>query len=250
MRLNLPFRGQRKIPALFLHIQKTAGTSLLEVARRHYENSLTSHGDCWGHAPDEFKDIGFVSGHIGYDYAKHLMPGRFTFTFLRDPMERILSMYYFCRKRNPDEFMIYRHANELDLEAFLEAGLTDPWVKKNIWNNQVWQLAHGYAHLDKRTISDFHEEELLGLAIEHMGKFNYIGFTETVDRDGPAIFTALGFSPIGEVPKTNSTADRPVVSTLTPKVRDLLEELTFLDRQLYAYAWNMTITARGKPCAQ
>lgn len=228
---------QKPRPSLFIHIQKTAGTSLLEVARQYYADSMTSHGDCWGRSPDEFKDVLFVSGHFGYDFAKRLMDDRFTFTFLRDPMERILSMYFFCKNRNPDEFMIYRRAHELDLEGFLQAGLTDPWVKKNIWNNQVWQLAHGYAHLDNRTINAFSEGELLALAQEHLGKLDYVGFTETIDTDGPEIFSALGISNVCAIPRVNITSTLCKTATISPGASGLLEELTVLDRQLYDYAW-------------
>lgn len=246
MRLARPPNSQRKVPALFLHIQKTAGTSLIDVVRHHYGDNLTSHGDCWGYMPEKFKNVGFVSGHFGYDYAKHLMPGRFTFTFLRDPVERVLSMYYFCKNRNPEEFMIYRRANEHDLRGFLEAGLTDPWVKKNIWNNQVWQLAHGYAHLDDRTINAFCEEELLSLAIEHLGEFTYVGFTETVDKDSLVILPALGLPQMSAIPKLNRAAVKPGVSDLSPRVRTLLEELTFLDRRFYDYAREKHMSPRGK----
>jgi len=58
-------------------------------------------------------------------------------------------MYYFCKNRDPSEYVIYHKANTLSLEQFFEEGHRDPWIKKNIWNNQVWQLAHGYAHLDR-----------------------------------------------------------------------------------------------------
>lgn len=236
--MSLPALNNRKpAPSLFLHIQKTAGTSFIEVARRHYGNSLTSHGDCWGHLPEEFKDVLFVSGHFGYDFASRLMADRFSFTFLRNPMERVLSMYYFCRNRNPNEFMIYKRANELDLEGFLRAGTSDPWVKKNIWNNQVWQLAHGYAHLDSRTLSAFGQEELLTLAKEHLEELNYVGFTETIDTDGPAVFSALGIPNVPVIPKMNITSLKGNLSALSPGEKALLDELTGLDRQLYDYAW-------------
>ena|ERR1035437_2729939 len=87
----------------------------------------------------------------------------------------------------------YQRSNALDLNAFLNAAVADPWIKKNIWNNQVWQLAHGYAHLDNRTVSDFDEEELLDLAIEHLGDITYVGFTETFDADCRFIFSKHRF---------------------------------------------------------
>lgn len=226
------------VPALFLHIQKTAGTSIVHLARQFYGESITSHGECWGKTPAQLSHVKFVSGHIGFDFARPLMEGRFAFTFLRDPAERILSMYYFCKARYPDEFEIYRRARDLDLRGFLAAGLTDHCVRKNIWNNQVWQLAHGYAHLDERSIEDFSESELLHLAKEHLTRFSHVGFTETVDKDAAAILKALGLPQARQLPRMNSSPDRPGVKGLPPEIKAMLDELTVLDRALYEFAWN------------
>lgn len=224
------------VSALFLHLQKTAGTSIIHLAREHYGDSIVSHGDCWGKSPDQLHQIRFISGHIGYDFARSLMQGRYTFTFLRDPAERILSMYYFCRTRDPEEFAIYKKAQELTFSEFLEAGLHDPLVRKNIWNNQVWQLAHGYAHLDSRSIDDFGENDLLRLAKVHLAEFSHVGFTETFAADVVPILEALGFPRAKNMPKLNETPGRPEVSAQPPAVRDLLHRLTELDRELYLYA--------------
>lgn len=231
---NKPLPGS--VPALFLHIQKTAGTSLLHRARQFYEESIVTHGGCWGKSADQLRHIRFISGHIGYNFAQPLMQGRYTFTFLRDPVERILSMYYFCRSRDPKEFDIYDMAHKLDLREFLEAGQCDPCVRKNIWNNQVWQLAHGYAHLDERSISDFGEDELLRLAKEHLGKFSHVGFTETFIADSRRISRSLGLPLTKEMPTLNSTPGRTNAAQQPPDVRCLLERLTELDREFYEYA--------------
>ncbi|ATX81419.1 Sulfotransferase family protein [Mariprofundus ferrinatatus] len=222
------------VPALFLHIQKTAGTSIVQIASQYYGSSMTSHGDCWGHPPSDFEGTRFVSGHFGYDYARHLMPSRYSFTFLRDPMERVLSMYYFCREQNSSQFEIYRVARELDLEGFLRAGFKDPLVKKNIWNSQVWQLAHGYAHLDNRTISDFDGNELLTMALEHIDAFSFVGLTETFEEDKLVILNALNLPDESVV--ANRTSHRPFADEIDVNLRELIEELTELDSQLYQVA--------------
>lgn len=234
-----PFKKKKtagQVKALFLHIQKTAGTSIIHLARQYYGSNLTSHGDCWKGRPQDFQDVGFVSGHIGYQFAKPLMQNRFSFTFLRDPVERILSMYYFCRSRNPDEFDIYRRANELDLPDFLEAADWDPCIRKNIWNNQVWQLAHGYAHQDERTITDFSEAEMIGLAKQHLLKFSHVGLMESFDSDSNIVLTALGIPTSHQMPRLNNLPGRPNTAAMSQSVLALLDGLTVLDRQLYAFA--------------
>jgi hypothetical protein len=225
-----------RVPALFLHIQKTAGTSLVDHVRKYYGTDVTSHGEYWGKTPQQLRDISFISGHMGYDFAQHLMSGRYTFTFLRDPAERILSLYYFCKSRNPSEFEIYRKANELSLEDFLVAGKTDPCVRMHIWNNQVWQLAHGYSLLDSKTIDDFSSTELLQLAVQHLEEFSHVGFTETFDTDLVSILTAL-FIPLYEnCPKANVTCRRPHLGDLPQNIKRSLDALTELDRSLYEHA--------------
>jgi hypothetical protein len=236
-------------PALFLHIQKTAGTSIVNLARPRYAPSVTSHGDCWHRPPELFRDVGFVSGHFGYDFARHLMPGRFNFTFLREPRERILSMYYFCRQRDPARFKIYARARTMELIEFLEAGFTDEWVRKNIWNNQAWQLCHGFSHLDDRSLGDFQPGEILDLARQHLDQFNYVGFMETLAADQKAIFDQLGMVPTRAMRRENSGASRPGLADVPERARELLDELTALDRQLYTHAWQRHGVTREKPDA-
>jgi hypothetical protein len=73
-------------PVVFLHLQKTAGTSIINVARQFYGNkNVISHGDFFldqngspitgdKFAQPEFMErrfgnIPFISGHFGYDFA-------------------------------------------------------------------------------------------------------------------------------------------------------------------------------------
>jgi hypothetical protein len=124
----------------------------------------------------------------------------------------------------------------LSLEQFLEEGHRDPWIKKNIWNNQVWQLAHGYAHMDNRTIDSFSQDELLDLAFQHMDKFHFIGITEKFENDGAYVLKTLGFPQEFSIPRVNVTANRPSLDQQPAKILHLLESLTELDWKLYNYA--------------
>lgn len=239
--------------ALFLHIQKTAGTSIVDLARVAYGNDqVVSHGDylngcqdraldkivdARGQQPRDFQDVAFVSGHFGFDFARALLPGRFSFTFLRNPIERVLSYYYFSRSRDPKEYEIYALAQELTLDEFLALGLEKPALKACIWNNQAWQLAHGYGNSDKRNILMFSEEEILSLAVCHLDRFSYIGFTETFETDRNVILRALGISPPEQNLISNATPGRPMSVEHPASTIELLRELTRIDRRLYEIAW-------------
>ena len=237
-----------------MHIQKTAGTSIVHWIRESYTNkNVISHGDHldgWRDFPlidkffdpeitqNQFGHIPFISGHFGYDFAKLFLNKRFSFTFLRNPIERIISLYYFCLTRDPQEYEIYRLTQTVTLDQFLMLGLVDPSVKACIWNNQAWQLAHGYGNSSGKNISSFSPDEILELAIQHLDEFSYIGFAETFEEDRDHVLKALGIVPPLEKIVSNANPGRPTAKDLPPSTLKLLDELTQLDQILYKEAWS------------
>ena len=123
-----------KKPAVFLHTQKTAGTTIVTLVASFLGGEyVTSHGDFMDDDGFDPATKPFISGHFGYDYAEELINTRYSFTFLRDPADRILSFYYFCRQSNPDEFPVYKLAHELSLNEFLEEGLSGSLISNYIF---------------------------------------------------------------------------------------------------------------------
>lgn len=181
-----------------------------------------------------FGHLPFISGHFGYDFAKHFMANRYSFTFLRDPAERILSFYYFCQTRDPNQFKIYDLAQRFPLDEFLTLGFSDPEVKGHIWNHQVCQLAIGRGS----PASDLYLEDkaLLELAIQHLDEFSYVGFTETFEEDCDNILMDIRITLPGGNLKSNVTEGRPYFNDLPESSKKLLLDLTELDRQLYEQA--------------
>lgn len=236
-RAKRPVRVDEIEPAVFLHIQKTAGTSLVHLAARHYgvENIIT-HGDYSGRRSESLVNIPFVSGHFGYDYAKSLICTRKSFTFLRDPVERILSLYFFFRSQDPGTFPMYRIAHEHSLIEFLEKGLEDPLVKSRVWNNQTWQLAHGYGNLDGRGLDYFSDQNLLDLACEHLQHFSFVGLAESFDSDAVQVAKVLKWPPADDKIRANATEGRKKSGDLSLEEQALLAELTRLDTVVYEYA--------------
>ena len=241
-----PFKSntpEGPVPVLFQHIQKTAGTALVDSLRPYYGASMITHGDFIGHEPREFHDLLFVSGHFGHAWARDLMPGRFTFTFLRDPVERVLSFYHFCRAQDSAAFNTYTRARELELAEFVAAAAEDALIRKNICNNQAWQLAHGYilrrgySVPDELEIGDMTPADVLALAIEHLGEFSHVGFAETFAEDRGVIMEALRLPPPAVAAAAiNSTLGRPRRDDLPRRTLALIREVTGLDQAVYEFA--------------
>lgn len=226
------------LPVVFVHIQKTAGSSIVELVRRRYGESVISHGDYGGHRPEDFQDVAFVSGHFGYEFARSLIAKRYSFTFLRDPVERVLSLYYYCKGQNPDDYEIYSLAQQLNLEEFLKHSLKNNLLRTAVCNNQAWQLAHGYGHGTDRDYFSFEEQEIQELAISHLKNFSFVGFTETFEADRNNILKKLGISLPRENVIINAGGNNPAVKDLPDSTVALLRKVTGIDQMLYDHAWS------------
>ena len=238
-------KGQIFMPtlSLFPHIQKTAGTSVVNTVQKYYGNNVISHLDYHLHKPSEFCHTGFVSGHFGYDYAQQLMKSRYCFTFLRDPVERVLSFYYFCLRSNPEEYAVYKLAQEQNIDDFLDLGLDHPQVKPFIWNHQTWQLACGWGNTAKKSIYSCDEKDMINLAISHLSEFDHVGFCETLDEDMAIILNEIGIKCVTQIAKVNVSHNRPRIEDLPSSTTDRLGRITELDQILYNHAWTIRRTA-------
>jgi len=225
------------LPVVFVHTQKTAGSSIVELIRERYGESVISHGDYNGHRPEDFQDVAFVSGHFGYEFARPLISERYSFTFLRDPVERVLSLYYYCKKQNPDDYEIYSLAQQLNLEEFLKHSLKKNFIRTAVCNTQAWQLAYGYGHGTERDYFSFEEQEILELAINHLENFSHVGFTETFEADRNIILKKVGIPRPSENVITNASGNYPTVQDLPDSTVALLRKVTCVDQILYDQAW-------------
>ena len=233
-------------PAIFMHIQKTAGTTITEAVKRHYRNDFVSHGDYLKRDATSLKKTAFISGHFGFEFSRQFMEGRYSFTFLRDPVERILSLYYFSRTRDPAEYPIYRAAHEMDLAGYLRAGFDREDIKTYLWNQQAWQLACGWNDPQQRQITDFTGEQILARAQAHLMEFHYIGFAESFAVDSKAILANLNVPAPESLVPANVTPRRPHRNDLPAATIRLAEELTSLDAALYEHAKDLRRQGLGQ----
>jgi hypothetical protein len=238
--------GPVRRPALFLHIQKTAGTTITEAVRRHYRRDIVSHGDYLKRDTASLQKTLFISGHFGFEYSRQFLDGRYFFTFLRDPVERVLSLYYFSRTRDPAEYPIYRAAHELDLAGYLRAGFDREDLKAYLWNQQAWQLACGWNDPQQRHITDFTDEQILERAKAHLLEFHYIGFADSFAVDAKAILANLNVPAPESLAPANVTPGRPHRKDLPAATIRLAEDLTRLDAALYEHAKDLRRQGVGR----
>lgn len=227
--------------ALFLHLQKTAGTSILAAAESFYGRDRCARwADYIARTPQELNGLSFLSGHFGYDFAQQFMDGRYCFTFLRDPIERLLSYYSYCRSADKAANEVNALAHDSNAEQFFRAGCTvDSRFASHMWNHQACQLANGWGAslVGKRNVgvSELRPDEILARATQNLRTFDYVGLVEEFEGDSEEIFKALGRT-FEAARRVNVAPNRIKRDDLNGTTMTMLEQMTEIDRELYRRA--------------
>jgi hypothetical protein len=141
----------------FLHMEKSGGSAVMRWLSQQFhplqinpdqERELPPHlfHRATGALPDDTPRFALVWGHYDLPSLQRLAPGRFTFTILREPCARLLSLYHFWRSVDPGQVDLDRSfavalAHRLSLEDFLRCDdplLTD--LTDNLYTRRLTGL--------------------------------------------------------------------------------------------------------------
>lgn len=121
-------RGLDATPLLIMHIPKTAGTSLLSIVQQQYApEDLEMLYPCTDEQIDALvarpRPPRVVMGHFQFGLHERLSPGCRYVTFLRDPVEQVVSHFnYLAASTAPD------HLSQLGPNDTLEDFIDHPWA--------------------------------------------------------------------------------------------------------------------------
>lgn len=219
------------VNAIFLHIQKTGGTSLQEMARSVYGNDqVISHADFQGMTSESIEKKKFISGHFRMDFALQYREGRVLFTILRDPVDRVISLYnyYQLPKANSRNAQI---AKSRTFEEFLVNAISDTKLKWAVNNHFVKSLSG---------VSDFKDlirggdlKPLAEKSIENLSLLDYVGTVENYNEDYRAITKLLQWPEIGSLTHNNKSPKKITRALLNKTEIELLAYHTRYDTMIY-----------------
>lgn len=217
----------------FLHIPKAAGTSLFKVFNEILGSENVKQVVSLNKGPKQLETLNeykLVGGHFTYyDYLKFINDDRYSITFLRNPIERFLSQYYFFKNNVGDiKQPSVVNAKKLDLKSYVEY-YGNKQMYGDVLNRQVWHLVG----LQKPTITD---NEVLELAKENLSKINFIGIHENLAESIDLLCYDCNWPLIRDIPVINVTNKKPVYSEVDKNTLERIKELNYLDFQLYDYA--------------
>jgi hypothetical protein len=229
---------------IFTHIPKTAGTSLRHIIQSQFQpqqvfefyhlktqppkvrkgiekyNNLTAN---------QKKAIKFVSGHVGFGLHEFLPRPCTYITVLRDPVERVVSYYYFLL-RNQNNLV-----KDKSLEEFIQ-------TFEGVHNSMTCYLSGLTlkAQLQDLSIelkSQQFAQETLEIAKANIKQhFQVVGLVERFDETCILLRKILGWNLASFYVKKNVAKHGNLIENLPQDTLNLIQKFNELDIQLYAYA--------------
>jgi len=221
-------------PYVFLHIPKTAGTTLNSVLDKNFDpdrvldvytrEQQAALGEL---TYEELEGYDLIRGHLFvYDYAQLLDgPVRFkVFTFLRDPIERVVSEYSFLKNWPKSQLYDYLNRNNVSLAQYVSS--QEGVLRQRGCNCMVNSLSgSGAANLD----------EGLELAWHHVkDRFMAFGILERFDESLLLLRRAMDLQSTFYVRQNVRSANEGL--TVTPAEYELICEHNRYDLLLYERA--------------
>ena len=222
---------------IFLHIPRTAGTTLHRIIERHYPSSqIFSTGLLAQESMEKFKSFSestrarlrMVKGHMAFGLHEHI-PGASTyFTLLREPVERVISFYSLIRNEPKHYLHKFVTADNKSLYEFLKDAKAASFAD----NTQTRMISGFWMGPECGKCS----KDMLEKAKKNLReRFSVVGLTEKFDETLLLLKSAFGWNKLF-YEKQNVSSGKTDKSSLLAEARELIKKLNQYDMELYEYA--------------
>lgn len=239
---------------VFLHVPKCGGTTLHHMLSQWF-GPMNMHpernNDIYRYSAANLASSRVFSGHFDF-YATTLMPGpKKLISFLRDPAERLVSLYNFHRAHTRkiierDNLLLPRWANKYDIDAYFahpdiraHSAVNNSMVR---YFSDIPQVAPSMrsGELPNATL-----DEMLEQALANLEKFAFVGFMDRYDADVDRLADTLGrdrpaelrkHQVLDEMMQSNPNMRKIERQRPSSETRENIEGLIYYDRLFYARA--------------
>ncbi|MDQ0859692.1 sulfotransferase family 2 domain-containing protein [Bacillus sp. V2I10] len=188
---------------IFMHIPKTGGTTLHYFLKNQYNENV----QCY-------------QRKTGFGLHRHFSKPCIYITMMRDPVERIISLYYYIRRNENHRW--HSKVKELSLDQFI--------------TNKEFE--HENVNLQTRYFCDGQTPNLEQAKKNLYNHFSIVGITELFDDSLSLMKHELGWKSV-QYQKRNVTKNRKLKSDFPTKTIDKIIQNNTLDLELYKYAKNI-----------
>ena len=220
---------------IHLHIPKTGGTTLRDIIQRQYQSEKILMIPKLDESEDILKEVStsqinqlkLIQGHLKYGIHNHFHRRAKYFAIIRDPINRVLSTYYYVlsQKNNPQNLSTSN--NQMTIYDYVQSG-----VNPFLINGQTQLISGKTGNIDNPIIKS---EELFSLAKENIANdFLFLGITEMFDETILILKNMLGWHmPYYSI--ANRTKNKPNYDAVNPTIISFIKEHNQLDIKLYNF---------------
>ena len=240
----------------FLHIHKTAGTTMYAILERYFALDEV----CTAYQWHQFLSIPFeqlskyrlIRGHFHYCVHQLLPAKPIYMTMLREPVARVLSRYQHF-KRDTTHYL-YERAHNMSLAEFLR----DPITRAQIRNLQTRHIAFDFdlkalaADFDPTSqhvmaleekinrmfseLSDDVDDSLIEVAKQRLVEFAFVGIVESFDESTNLMANIFGWTKADGYENRNVAPKSLRRDDISQELLNEIERLNQADIALYKYA--------------
>jgi hypothetical protein len=230
---NLEHRLQPDDQLCFIHIPKTAGTTLTSLLNSKFDVAEICPAEVWSELVKipiaDLAKYRLFRGHFFYEIGDLLPRKPVYITMLRNPIARVVSGYEFMRRITPtraEAMTNHLKAQRMTLKEYV----TDP-ENPSMSNSQT-------RHLSSSKYKD-DPQGWLELAKERLAQeIAFVGLVEKFEDSMALLSYTFGWNPVAEYQNLMVAPKRPK-KELEPEVQDAIATRNALDLELYAYAQDL-----------
>ncbi|ABA57258.1 hypothetical protein Noc_0745 [Nitrosococcus oceani ATCC 19707] len=232
----------------FLHIPKTAGTSVTQFLQRQYDLDQIVFETTWRELFEyqpRMPKLKLFRGHFGINLSQMIGPEFKVITFLREPVSRVISQYYHVRKRATEG--LNQFAGEMELAEFMHhkqgrklcRNLQTRYIGRSLEVGQLWAHPAVLNIPPDRFFDDLASPLLLEQAKQNLNGFFFVGLTEYYDISMLLLCHKLAALPeLDAVKRRERERDAKRVPT---EVLQHLEAENQLDMELYRHGKTLLV---------
>ena len=235
---NLSNNLEEESVVIFVHIPKTAGTTLKHIIQfqfqpnnvfEFYRRKTKSQIEKYNNFSEaQKKQIKLVCGHSGFGLHEFLQRPCTYITFLRDPLDRVVSIYYYFKRRG--------WYKDVTLKDFVQTYKGVHNGMTNYLSGETLKVQLADPSSREKVNSQCSDEIKFELAKKHLKQnFKAIGLTERFDESLILFKKKLGW----EIPfykKSNVSTNRTSIRDVPKETLRLIEKFNEFDIQLYEFA--------------
>ncbi|MBB4954221.1 hypothetical protein H4S14_002415 [Agrobacterium vitis] len=252
---DLPPLDQQRPRIVFLHLPKTAGTTVHDILIQQFsaeEICPERHDKIERFSPEKIESFKLFSMHGYFNTILCIPEPKKIVTIFREPIERLLSHYqYWCS--HTVEYLEKTNQNWLstvkksDFKAYLKNTQfteSENPIYRSLYNVMTRQMCHFELNKNGQPWRD--DQEILDAALENLEKMDAFGIMEFLPESIDLMCRTLDIPPPQKIAALNNTRENhqkspdifepPPPLTIDDEVEELLRHRTRLDTILYEAA--------------